>query len=411
MTAENLEQPSSGMLDNLTVLDFTRVLAGPYCTRLMADLGAEIIKVERPGGGDEMRRSPAVIPGNGDQSTYFVRRNAGKKSVAIDLSCEAGRAVARELVQHADVLVENFMPGVAEKLGIGFHALRAIKPDLVYCSISGYGQTGPMSRRGAFAHVVAAASGIMHLDADAQGPRSSHSQAADALAGAHGFGAIMAALWRRQRTGQGAFIDVSMLESLMASEDLSFGTVPNGFDAMPCGPRVGMGLSQIHGRWVAWQSAGAPDLWARLCAAMERPDLLLDERFATPDTRREHWPQAHDVVSAWLATFEDVAAALDALTRARVPCALARTIEEVTACEQLAHRGAFHPVLHRDVGEMRVTSSPYWIDESPVNPLRGAPYEVGEHTVDVLTERLRYTEQQLAQLGEVGAIETPGSSS
>ena len=377
----------------------------------MADLGAEIIKVERPGGGDEMRRSPAVIPGNGDQSTYFVRRNAGKKSVAIDLSCEAGRAVARELVQHADVLVENFMPGVAEKLGIGFHALRAIKPDLVYCSISGYGQTGPMSRRGAFAHVVAAASGIMHLDADAQGPRSSHSQAADALAGAHGFGAIMAALWRRQRTGQGAFIDVSMLESLMASEDLSFGTVPNGFDAMPCGPRVGMGLSQIHGRWVAWQSAGAPDLWARLCAAMERPDLLLDERFATPDTRREHWPQAHDVVSAWLATFEDVAAALDALTRARVPCALARTVEEVTACEQLAHRGAFHPVLHRDVGEMRVTSSPYWIDESPVTPVRGAPYEVGEHTVDVLTDRLRYTEQQLAQLGEVGAIETPGSSS
>ena len=411
MTGQNLEVASSGMLDDLTVLDFTRVLAGPYCTRLMADLGAEIIKIERPGGGDEMRRSPAVIAGDGDQSTYYVRRNAGKKSVAVDLSSQAGRAIAHDLVRHADVVVENFMPGVAEKLGIGYTELKAIKPDLVYCSISGYGQTGPMSRRGAFAHVVAAASGVMHLDTDAAGPRSSHSQAADALAGAHGFGAILAALWRRQRTGQGALIDVSMLESLMASEDLSFGTVPNGFDAMPCGPRVGMGLSQVHGRWIAWQSAGAPNLWSRLCDAMQRPDLLDDERFATPDARREHWPAAHDVVSAWLATFADVAAALEALTAARVPCALVRTVEEVVACEHLAHRRAFHPVPHQDMDEVLVTSSPYWIDEAPVHPARAAPYQVGEHTHDVLSAQLGYSEQQIAQLAESGAIETPEANS
>lgn len=407
MTGRNLEQPSSGMLDDLTVLDFTRVLAGPYCTRLMADLGAEIIKIERPGGGDEMRRSPAVIVGDGEQSTYFVRRNAGKKSVAIDLSSDNGRAIAHDLVQHADVVVENFMPGVVDKLGIGYADLKSIKPDLVYCSISGYGQIGPMSRRGAFAHVVAAASGLMHLDTDAAGPRSSHGQAADALAGAHGFGAILAALWRRQRTGQGALIDVSMLESLMASEDLSFGTVPNGFDAMPCGPRVGMGLSQVHGRWIAWQSAGAPSLWARLCAAMERPELLDDERFATPDARREHWPAAHDVVSAWLMTFANVASALEALTHARVPCALVRSVEEVVACEHLAHRGAFHPVAQQDVGEVLVTSSPYWIDEAPVQPARAAPYQVGEHTFDVLTEQLGYSAHRIARLAEAGTIETP----
>src|SRR5262245_12688602 len=153
------------LLAGVTVLDFTRVLAGPYCTRLLADLGARVIKVERPGEGDEMRKNHLQIePGREDQSTYFIRLNAGKLSVAIDLARAAGRDVVLDLVRAADVVVENFVPGVMGRLGLDYRALAAVRPDLVYCSISGYGQTGPLRDRPAFAHIINAMSGAMDLD-------------------------------------------------------------------------------------------------------------------------------------------------------------------------------------------------------------------------------------------------------
>ena len=276
-------------LAGLVVLDFTRVLAGPHCTRLLADLGARVLKVERPGEGDEMRRAHLRLAGEGDQSTYFIRRNVGKESVGLDLARPEARAVVHDLARLADVAVENFVPGVAGRLGCDYESLRVIKPDLVYCSISGYGQTGPLRDRGAFAHVVAAASGVMYLDAHGERPRSSHLQAADVLAGAHAFGAILAALWRRARTGAGAHVDVSMLECLIAAEDVAFGAVPNGGAAF-LGPRTGMGLSRVGERWIAWQTGGAPLLWPRLAEAMGRPEILQDPRFVTPEARREHWP-------------------------------------------------------------------------------------------------------------------------
>lgn len=395
------------MLDGLSVLDFTRVLAGPHCTRLLADLGAEVIKVERPGEGDEMRRAPQRLAGEGDQSTYFVRRNAGKKSIAIDLGRAEGIKLVHALLPGIDVVVENFMPGVAARLGIAYEQLSAIKPDLVYCSISGYGQTGPMAQQGAFAHVVAAASGVMYQDAVAGTPTSSHSQAADALAGTNGFGAVMAALWRRERTGQGAHVDVSMLESLIASEDISFGSVPNGYEPMPTGQRVGMGLSQVHGRWIAWQSGGAPSLWPRLCAAMGREELLNDPRFSTPDARREHWSTMQGIVSDWLQGSTDVHAALSALKDARVPCALVRSVEEVVACEQLQARQTFSEVTHPAEMSVKVTSSPYWIDGAPVSARGSAPYRIGEHTRAVLAERLGYSVAQIDSLAHAGVVATP----
>ena len=298
------------------------------------------------------------------------------------------------------------MPGVATKLGCDYAAVAAIKPDIVYCSISGYGQTGPMAKRGAFAHVVAAASGIMHLDAGDTAPRTTHLQAADVLAGTNGFGAILAALWRRERTGQGAHVDVSMLESLIASEDISYGTVPNGVGAVT-GPRPGMGLSPVAGRWVAWQSGGAPSLWPRLCAAMQRLDLEHDPRFSTAPSRRDNWPEIELVVGSWLATFADADAALQALQLARVPSALVATAEEVVHSEQLAFRGAFHPMAHPGGGEVTVTASPYWIDGQPVLPKGPAPYRIGEHTREVLHELLGYDAGQVQQLLDNEAVSSP----
>ena len=183
-------------LSGIVVLDLTRVLAGPYCTRLLADLGARVIKIERPGEGDDQRRNYLQLePGRRDQSTYFARVNAGKESVAVDMAKPEGQAVIHDLARVADVMVENFMPGVVAKLGCDYESIRAVKPDLVYCSISGFGQTGPWRARPAFAHIVNAISGLMHLEqGDEAAPRSSNLQAADVLAGTHAAALIMGAL-------------------------------------------------------------------------------------------------------------------------------------------------------------------------------------------------------------------------
>src|SRR5712692_9318267 len=182
MLARMREQASP--LAGLVILDFTRVLAGPYCTRLLADLGARVVKVERAPGGDDMRKGHLQLePGRDDQSSYFTRINVGKESVGLDLGRAETREIARDLAGKADVAVENFAPGVAARLGIDYETLAAVKPDLIYCSISGFGQTGPWRERPAFAHIINAASGLMHLDqGDAPAPRAQNLQAADVLA-------------------------------------------------------------------------------------------------------------------------------------------------------------------------------------------------------------------------------------
>ena len=181
------------LLSGLTVLDFTRVLAGPYCTRLHCDLGARVIKIERPGEGDDTRRGHAQMEeGRADQGTYFIRINAGKSSLALDLSHPKAREVIVDLARASDVVVENFLPGVVAKLGCDYTALSAVKPDLVYCSISGFGQSGPLRLQPAFHHIVNAMSGIMYLEQQTDpAPRPGYLQAADVLAGTHAFGAIL----------------------------------------------------------------------------------------------------------------------------------------------------------------------------------------------------------------------------
>src|SRR5438309_5826817 len=265
----------SAPLTGIVVLDFTRVLAGPYCTRLLADLGARVIKIERAPGGDDMRKGHLQLePGRDDQSTYFTRINVGKESLGLDLGRTESRGILLDLARVADVAVENFAPGVAARLGCDYSTLVIARPDLVYCSISGFGQTGPWRERPAFAHIVQAASGLMHLEqGELPAPRAASLQAADVLAGTHAFGAILAALWRRARTGAGARLDVSMLEALIAADDVTFGSVLNGGPEMGA-PRPGMLVKEIGGRYLALQTAGAAEIWPRLAAVMGRPELV-----------------------------------------------------------------------------------------------------------------------------------------
>src|SRR5712664_1110961 len=285
------------LLAGLTVLDFTRVLAGPYCTGLLADRGERVIKVERPGEGDDTRRGHVQIEeGRTDQATYFIRINAGKSSLALDLSHPKAREVVLDLARAADVVVENFLPGVIAKLGCDYAALSAVKPGLVYCSISGFGQSGPLRHQPAFHHIVNAMSGIMYLEQQSDpAPRPGYLQAADVLAGTHAFGAILAALWRRAQTGRGAYLDVSMLECLVGAEDITYGALMNG-GVEYRGPRPGMIVHGIGGRYLALQTVGAPQLWSRLAALMERPELAADPRFATPAARRENWGELQALI-------------------------------------------------------------------------------------------------------------------
>src|ERR1017187_4800145 len=273
--------PDEPLLAGVTVVDFTRVLSGPYCTRMLADLGARVIKIERPGEGDEIRHTVFQLdPGRTDQSTYFARLNAGKESIAIDLAHPQARDVVLDLVRTADVVVENFSPGVMARYGLADASLRARRPDLVYCSISGFGQTGPLSSMQAYAHLINAISGMMDHDrGDEPKPRVAYLQAADVLAGAHAFGAICSALVRRGRSGRGAYLDVSMLECLVAADDMTYAALLNG-GTVQRQPRVGMVVHPIGGRYVAVQSAGAPHLWSRLVALIGRPELETDARFA-----------------------------------------------------------------------------------------------------------------------------------
>jgi crotonobetainyl-CoA:carnitine CoA-transferase CaiB-like acyl-CoA transferase len=393
------------LLAGITVLDFTRVLAGPYCTRLMGDLGARVLKVERPRDGDEMRRGYLQIePGRDDQSTYFIRLNAGKQSVAIDLTKPRARAVVADLVRHADVVVENFVPGIMARFGCDYAALTAVNPGLVYCSISGFGQTGPMRGRPAFAHIVNAISGVMHLEQqESAAPGVGYLQTADVLAGTHAFGMILAALLRRGRTGSGAYLDVSMLEALVAAEDISTPSVLNGGAEYP-GPRPGMVVHEVGGRYLALQTVGAPDLFARLAALLGAPDIRDDARFATPEARREHWPQLRGRITAWLDTFKSVDDAVVVLSAGRIPCAPVRSPAEVIADPHLNARGAFAEVAHPARGHVRISAVPVHVDGAGVPPAGPAPYRVGEHTRGVLTEVARYTATQVDELLALGVI-------
>ncbi len=396
------------LLDGYTVIDFTRVLAGPYCTRLLADLGARVIKIERPGEGDEIRYTAYQLEaGRTDQSSYFARLNTGKDGIAINLSLPQAREIVRDLVRNADIVVENFSPGVMARYGLDAATLRSEFPGLVYCSISGFGQTGPLSSLQAYAHLINAISGMMDLDRGGEArPRVSYLQAADVLAGTHAFGAICAALLRRSRTGLGATLDVSMLECLIAADDITYGALINGAP-VERQPRVGMMVHPYGERHIALQTAGAPHLWLRLVELVGKPELASDPRFSTPAARRANWSALQQVYREWLGRYQNADEAVAALGAARIPVVPMLSPEEVVEHPQLLSREAFPEIDHPGRGRIRVTATPFFVDGKPTHPRGPAPHRIGEKTADVLAHLLGYPEERIAVLRASGAIEIP----
>jgi CoA:oxalate CoA-transferase len=396
-----------GLLEGIVVVDFTRVLAGPYCTKLLADLGATVIKLERPGEGDEVRYSGHQLdPAHPDRSAYFARINAGKQSIAIDFANPASRDMVFDLVRRADVVVENFSPGVMAKYGFDEPALRAVKHDLVYCSISGFGQTGPLRSMQAYAHLINAFSGMMELErGGVLAPKAANLQAADVLAGGQAFGAISAALVRRFRTGRGAHLDLSMLECLICADDINFPALLNGAPA-PRRPRIGMVVLPVgdQGQHVAMQLGNAPAMWERMTQVLGRPDLKDDPRFTTSALRREHWGELVKVMAQWLEQFDSREAAVEKLAAGRVPGVPMLMPEEVIEHPHLKARGAFPEVDHPVSGKVRVTAAPFQVDGQPTVPRGPVPYTIGEHTDQVLKGFLGYNDAQVQALAATGVL-------
>ena len=364
-------------LSGLNVLDFTTTIAGPHCTRLLADLGAEVIKIEAP-EGDMMR---SRMPLRNGVSTSFGQLNAGKKSVVLDLkSAKAVEAVHR-LAERADVVAENFRPGVMQRLGLDYTALGKTNRRLVYCAISGYGQTGPSAILPAYAPVIHAASGydLAHLSyqPDRSRPDNCGVYIADVLSGTYAFGAILAALNQRQSTGLGQLVDVSMLESMLTL------TLP---EMQLAQFNVALPSRHLFGPVATAEgfislAIASERTFQGLAAAADRLDWLSDPRFANYADRRANWDKLMDELETWSKKL-DSADCLRALDANGVPAAAYRTVREAMNDPQLAHRSAFSEV--RDGGgTFRALNPPFRMSRSAACAGTHAP-ALGEHTRSVL---------------------------
>lgn len=366
----------AGALDGVRVLDFTSVMAGPFATRMLADLGAEVIKVESL-EGDQVRARP---PKRDGYSAYFGNLNAGKQSIACNLKSPEIIDLIKQLVATCDVLVENFRPGVMARFGLDFATLAAINPRLIYCSISGYGQTGPKALFPAYAPVIHAASGFdmvnLRYQDGADRPATSGIFIADVLGGTHAFGAIQAALYQRERTGQGQNIDLSMLEAMVGM--LVFETQEAQF---PGDARRPLYTPLKTNDGFIMVAPTSPRNFEQLSDAVGHPEWRDDPRFLTNADRNANWATLLALTEAW--TIERSAAEAEAiLSRHGVPCARYREIGELLDDPQLAARGAFAQV-HDGAGTFKVPNPPFRMSGSRVEA-RDHVARLGEDGATVL---------------------------
>lgn len=407
-----------GMMQPLTgirVLDLTRVMTGPFCTMMLGDMGADVIKVEIPGKGDDTRAWGPPFLGGEDttdatqESAYFLSTNRNKRSITLNLKEARGLAILRRLVAASDVLVENFAPGVVARLGIDYDAIRAIRPDIVYCSISGFGQDGPSANRTAYDIILQGMSGMMSItgQSDAAGgmPTKMGVPIADMTAGMFAAFAIVSALLHRQRTGEGQFIDNSMLGAQVSL--LSYygvGYLATGQLAARQGNR--------HQTIVPYDTFSTADgyvnlaigndrLWGRFCEAFGLADAAADPRFATNAARAAHQQALYATMNAALApyTTAEVMAKLDALG---VPAGPINTVEEVFALPQTQHLGLQLAVEHPTVPDLQMPGFPYRLGGTPC-VLRHAPPLLGQQTEEILAE-FGYSAEEIANLRQERAI-------
>ena len=376
-----------GPLDGLLVLDFTRVLSGPYCTMLLADMGARVIKVEQPGRGDDTRAwGPPFIAG---ESAYFLSINRNKESLTLDLKHPAARRVLDPLLQQAGVLVENFRPGTMDRLGLGYEALAAASPGLVYCSISGFGQTGPRREEAGYDAVMQGEAGLMSITGAVDGaPFRLGVAIADIVSGMFAAQGIAMALLARARTGRGQRVDVGMLDATAALLTYQAGIY---FATGQTPARMGNRHPSIvpyetfpaaDGEFVL--AVGNDEQWRRFCAVIGDASLASDERFATNQLRVKHHGALRPLLVERL-RLRPRAEWVAELKRNGVACGSVRDVAEVLQDPQLEARAMIETVDHVSAGAVRVLGVPIKLSDTP-GAVRMAPPALGQHTEKILQE-------------------------
>lgn len=400
-------QSQARMLEGVRVLDFTQYVAGPTVTRMMAELGAEIIKVEQTPGGDPSRQIPVF---KNRRSLYYMQHNRGKKSLCVDFSKAETIDVLHELVKTVDIVVENYGPGVMKKRRLDYAALSKIHPPLIMLSISAFGRTGPLSDKVGFDLIAQAFSGLMHMTGEPDRPPQFVNMAiADVNAGVHGFAALGYALFHRDRTGRGQYIDIAMVDALYHMHEANVQMCANAkseYHPIRCGTHnKGLAPYGVFRGAEGWIAILAGDLqWAGLPRAMGREDLIEDPRFADTRNRAKHADALVALVEAWMATMPDDQAILDALGAQRVPCAPVLSVADTIKHPHFIAREMVRNV--RDAGidqDITIPGFPIKFSENAELPELWTSAQ-GEDNREVLKSALGYSDEELARLLERGVI-------
>ena len=389
-------------LAGLRVLDFTRVLAGPYLTQMLRDLGAEVIKVEQPGKGADERGMAPILNG---QSGYYMMLNRGKKSITLNLKDSKAKEIIFELAKNSDIITENFKPGVMESLGFSYEAFKNVKPDIIMCSISTFGQKGPYSQRAGYDIIAQAMSGLMWMAGDPdRRPARSGTSIGDVNAASHALGAILAALYYRGQTGKGQYIDISLrdclsaiLETAIPRYTMSGGKDKPGRSGPHHATMAPYGVFDAgRGNYVV-MGALNEGIWARLCTAMNRADCIGDPRFNNTTVRAQNINETVALIEGWLQSFEDVKEALDILESHSVPSAPVQNIEQLMADPQFQMRDMIVEVEDPIFGKVKLPCTPMRFSETSVMNSEAPPL-LGEHNEEVLKNVLGMTDEEINEL-------------
>jgi len=389
------------LLDGIRVLDLTNVLAGPFATLHLALCGAEVIKIENPGGGDLARKLGCVPELNQKlMGTSFLAQNANKRSITLNLKAEEGKEILRKLVATSDVLVENFRPGVMERLGVSYASLAAINPRLIYCAISGFGQTGPDAFRPAYDQIIQGLSGVMAVNGDERlNPLRCGFPVCDTVGGLNAAFAIMGALYHRERSGEGQFIDIALLDSIMplmgwVAANLLIGgqqPVPMGNDNFTAAPSGTFATADGYINIAANQQ----DQWEATCEVLGVPELTTDPRFEKRDTRKANRRLLTPLLEARLKT-RPTAHWVEQLNARGVPSGEILSLENALNAHQVAHRQSLGTVVEPEIGPLRLFSLTAKFEKT-AGGLETPPPRLGAHTEAVL-EALGYSAEDVAGL-------------
>ena len=394
------------MLSGFRILDLTRALAGPSCTRMFAELGAEVIKVEPATSGDMVR---GISKLRGERSLYIIQQSLNKKSLCVNLRDPEGLALIKELVPHCDAVVENFKPGIMADMGLGYDELCELKPDIILCSISALGQTGPLSHKPGYDYIAQAYAGITSMIGEAdEAPHIPLAGIGDVSTGVHGAFAIAAALLDRARTGKGQHLDIAILDCYYHCHEINVHQASgSGGDIKPM--RAGRHLSYLcpagifNGNGGNLVLMGFMHHWPDLCAAMGRPELVDDPLFATDATRLERRDEVVQLIEEWLATFTDVHSAVATLENHGIPCAPILSVEETLSYPHLVERGTVRTVNDRLAGEFQIPGMPIKSSAYPEEPDYRAP-TLGEHNREILRGFLKRSDVEIDALVEAGVL-------